>query len=371
MWWPWPYPLRHRRAVRTVAVTGITGSLGRRVSARLAVRPDVDRVVGIDVVPPEWTDPKLDVRIVDLAVPNGPDDDVVSALVGAEAVIHLAWRTPDSGPGAPGNGLSTAATNHRALDRVLRAAALTGPESLVHLSSATVYGAWADNQIPLTEDAPLRPNPEFAYAVGKAEAERALAEWAEDHPQVRVAVLRPAVTVGSPEPLYEALGATRAPRAGDGHRPVQYLHVDDLADAVVLAWDRHLAGVYNVAPDTGVQEDEARDLAGGLAKVTLPARLSRAVAAWTWQLWRRGVPVEARAYATHPWVIAPDRLKAAGWSPHYSSEEALVATDMRVHWDDLPPGRRQNYNLLLAIGGALLVAGGVAAAVAAWRRRRR
>ena len=146
---------------------------------------------------------------------------------------------------------------------------------------------------------------------------------------------------------------------------MQYLHVDDLADAVVLAWERRLSGVYNVAPDTGVREDEARALAGGVAKVTLPARLAHAVAAWTWQLWRRGVPVEARAYATHPWVVAPDRLKAAGWTPHYSSEEAIVATDMRVHWDDLPPGRRQNYNLLLAIAGAVALVGGRG------RRRRR
>jgi nucleoside-diphosphate-sugar epimerase len=235
-----------------------------------------------------------------------------------------------------------------------------------------VYGAWADNQIPLTEDTPIRPNPEFAFAVGKADAERAIAEWAEDHPEVQVAVLRPAVTVGSPQrPLYQALGATKAPRAGDGARPVQYLHVDDLAEAVVLAWEQRLSGVYNVAPDTGVREDEARALAGGVARLTLPARLSHAVAAWTWQLWRRGVPVEARAYATHPWVIAPDRLKAAGWTPHYSSEEALVATDMRVHWDDLPPGRRQNYNLLLAIGGAVALAGLAAGGVAAWRKRRR
>ena len=37
--------------MRTVVVTGIAGSLGQRVSARLTARPDVDRVVGIDVVP--------------------------------------------------------------------------------------------------------------------------------------------------------------------------------------------------------------------------------------------------------------------------------------------------------------------------------
>jgi nucleoside-diphosphate-sugar epimerase len=357
--------------VRTVVVTGIAGSLGQRVSARLTARPDVDRVVGIDVVPPDWADPKLDVRIVDLAIPQGPDDEVVTALEAADSVIHLAWRTPESNGGPTGDGLSAAATNRRALQRILRAAAIAELGSVVHLSSATVYGAWPDNQIPLTEDAPLRPNPEFAYGVGKADAERAVAEWAEEHPQVRVAVLRPAVTVGSPEPLYEALGAIKAPGAGDGRRPVQYLHVDDLAEAVIVAWEQRLSGVYNVAPDTGVREDAARALAGGVAKVTLPARLSHAVAAWTWQLWRSGVPVEARAYAIHPWVIAPDRLKAAGWAPQYSSEEALVATDMRVHWDDLPPGRRQNYNLLLAVTGAILAAGGVAALIAVWRSRRR
>ena len=36
----------------TVVVTGVAGSLGQRVAALLCARRDVDRVVGIDVVPP-------------------------------------------------------------------------------------------------------------------------------------------------------------------------------------------------------------------------------------------------------------------------------------------------------------------------------
>jgi nucleoside-diphosphate-sugar epimerase len=358
--------------VQTVVVTGVAGSLGRRVSARLADRDDIDRVIGIDVVPPDASNPKVDVRIVDLSYRSGPEDEIGRLFEGATALIHLAWRTPD-GNSASVDGGGAWEANRAALERVLRAAASSTIQSLVHLSSATVYGAWSDNQVPLTEDAPLRPNPEFFFAVGKAEAERAVAEWAEQHPAVRVAVLRPTVTVGGEErPLYRALGVPRSPGAGDGRRPVQYLHVDDLADAVVLAWERRLDGVYNVAPDTGVREDDARALAGGVARVTLPARAAHAVAAWGWQLWRRGVPAEARAYATHPWVVAPDRLKAAGWAPNYSSEEALVATDVRTHWDDLPPGRRQNYNLLIAGAGTVAVLGAIGAGVAAlWRRRRR
>jgi nucleoside-diphosphate-sugar epimerase len=224
----------------------------------------------------------------------------------------------------------------------------------------------------LTEDARLRPNPEFLFAVSKAEAERTISEWAEGHPSVGVAVLRPAVTVGSEErPLYKALGVTRSPRSGDGGRPVQYLHVDDLAQAVLVAWEMGLTGVYNVAPDAGIAEEEARALAGGVAKVTLPARAAEAVSAWSWNLWRQGVPVEARAYASHPWVVAPDRLKAAGWTPYYSSAEALVATDDRVHWDDLPPGRRQNYNLMITVIAAAGVLAAVGAVAGALRRRAR
>jgi nucleoside-diphosphate-sugar epimerase len=358
--------------VRTVVVTGVAGSLGQRVAARLAARPDLDRIVGLDVVPSAWTHPKLDMRLIDLAFDAGPGvGGLESALDGAAGLIHLAWRTPDALGTLPGDDASAATANLRALRHVLKACGQAGIPTVVHLSSATVYGAWPDNKIPLTEDARLRPNPELSFAVSKAEAERVVAQWAEDHPGVAVAVLRPAVTVGFDErPLYLALGVTRSPRSGDGGRPVQYLHVDDLSSAVVTAWEQRLTGVYNVAPDTGIREEEARALAGGVAKVTLPGRVAKAVSAWGWQLFRRGIPVEARAYATHSWVVAPDRLKATGWTPQYSSEEALVATDARPHWDDLPPGRRQNYNLILVLVAVMLGAAGVATALAALRARR-
>ena len=354
-------------------VTGVAGSLGSRLLARLLAHPGVDRVVGIDVVPCPASDPRLDARVIDLAARPGPGDpELQQALSGATAVLHTAWTVPDRRGASHRDQAAAVAANQRALARVLDGAAKAGVESVVHLSSATVYGAWADNKIPLTEDERLRPNPEFSFAVSKAEAERTLAEWADQHPAVAVAVLRPTVTVGSGDrPLYQALGITRSPRSGDGGRPVQYLHIDDLAAAVMLAWERRLAGVFNVAADAGIPEEQARALAGGVARIALPERVALAASSLGWRLWRKGVPVEARAYAAQPWVVSPDRLKAAGWVPGYSSEEALVATDERVHWDDLPPGRRQNYNLLIAVGVLAAAGTGVGVAVELIRRRRR
>jgi nucleoside-diphosphate-sugar epimerase len=359
--------------VHTVVVTGAAGGLGRRVIAVLAGRADVGRIVALDVVGGGAAEgaagPKSTVEWsrLDLARSAPSPDPLAGLVAGADAVFHLAWDTGDE------RGTTPAVTeigeaNLWALRRVL---AVTSAPVFVFLSSATVYGAWADNPVPLAEDAPIRPNPGFGFAIGKAEAERVVAEWAAAHPEVAVTVLRPCAVVGAPgRPLYRALGGTRSPKADDGARPVQFLHVDDLANAAVTAWDQGLSGTFNVAPDSGIREDTARDLAGGLSRIPLPDRMADAVGHWRWKLWRTGVPKEAAAYSHHPWVVAADRMVGAGWRPRYTSEEALVAADERSHWDDLPPGRRQEFTLLVGAAALVAAAGGLTAAVLALRRRR-
>jgi nucleoside-diphosphate-sugar epimerase len=358
----------------TVVVTGASGSLGRRVAALLA-RPDgPDRVIGVDANELDGLPAGMQNLRLDLAT-DDPDierrlDEVFS---GADAIVHLAWKTADEGKRAKAEIQLTSAANHLALERVLAAASRASVATLVHLSSATVYGAWPDNAVPLSEESPLRPNPELAFAVGKADAERVLVGWAEDHPKVAVAVLRPAPVVGATtQPLYRALTGTGVARSDDAPpRPVQFLHVDDLATAVALAVHARLRGAYNVAPDSGTTDDTARALAGGVAKVRLPGRVATMIASWGWELSRAGAPKAAQAYRTYPWVVAPDRIKAAGWVPRYSSEEALVDTDPRVHWDDLPPGKRQNYTLLVAIAAAVGVAAATGSGAVLLVRHRR
>ena len=125
-----------------------------------------------------------------------------------------------------------------AAQRLLDAAGDVGVEHVVLLSSAAVYGAWANNAMPLTEDATLRPCPDLAYAVQRAEIERRLAEWRHDHPSATATVLRPAPVVGDDGPdgwLARALHAARRVADVDGDPPSQFVHVDDLAAAVVLA----------------------------------------------------------------------------------------------------------------------------------------
>jgi nucleoside-diphosphate-sugar epimerase len=235
-----------------------------------------------------------------------------------------------------------------------------GPDArVVYTSSAMVYGAWPNNPVPLTEDAPMRPNAGFAYATAKAESERLAVEWRDANDGARLAVLRPATVLGGEEDrLTHLLRDVLPAGVADPIPPVQYLHGDDLADAVVLACTAGLDGVFNVAPDGWMSEEQAKALSAGAMAVRLPRRL---------QPWLGPeVPKEVLPYLLHPWVVANDRLRAEGWRPRYSSEEAFVAGAGVPRWQSLSLGRRQ----AIAFGGAAGALAAVAAAAAAVYRRR-
>ena len=54
---------------------------------------------------------------------------------------------------------------------------------LLYTSSATAYGFHPDNEIPLTEDSPLRGNDDFTYSKNKKEIEFIFQDFIQDHKQ--------------------------------------------------------------------------------------------------------------------------------------------------------------------------------------------
>ncbi len=159
---------------------------------------------------------------------------------------------------------------------LLADAETTGARHVVMVSSAMVYGARTNNPVPLTEQAVLRPDPEFVYARQLASAEELLEEWRVAASGRRSAVLRPAVTMAADgtSSLARALAAGLGHRFGEADPPAQFLHLDDLATAVALAVDRELDGVYNVAPDGWIPGERVRALTGEAWRLPLPERVA-------------------------------------------------------------------------------------------------
>ena len=317
----------------SVVVIGADGRTGRRLVAQLRSRTDVSDVVAVD----------SDTHVAELK----------RTLDGHDSLIHLGAAT--------------------AIGGVLEAAgSASSIERLIYRSSASVYGAWADNRVPLTEDVPLRPNPSFSFAIEHAEAERRVAEWREDHPGVRVCVLRPVPVVAPGDESWESntLGRPSSLRRAESLPVVQYLHVDDAAGAFLHALTAGLEGTFNVAPDGFVSGETARALAtSSRLVVPLPDRAASVAERWAWRLGWGGVPAEAVPYLVHPWVVANDKLVATGWAPGSTNEEALVAARKGSWWRELSPTRRQELALSVAgVTGAGLVTAAVLAIRAARRR---
>ena len=340
-----------------IAVSGVSGSVGQRLLPRLASLPDVNRLVGLDVRVPLRRAPRLEFHRVDLA-----GAELKPLLEGVDIVVHLAAIVDP----VPDEALMTRA-NVEATRHLLEAAAAVGVRKMIRVSPSWVYGAWANNPVPLTEDAPLRPNEGYLPPVHAAEIERLLAEWAGEHPGAVVTVLRSAPVLGGEAerlPARLVLGQP-AIRVRGAAPPVQVVHLDDLVSALVLAIETDLRGAYNVAAEGWLDADAARAL---LPRARVPAMPGPVLARTLDRMWWSGlgdIPPGIVPYLTHPCVIAADRLLAAGWTPAHQNEDTILDG-----LDTLPPRRSVVPAVLAGVAG-LAVAGLLVLFGVRVRRRRK
>ena len=323
------------RPVR-IAVTGSSLPLGRRVVERLK-----NQEGGFEV---------LDLASV---VPGRDEVDVI---------VHLT-------PGDHDALVARATSAVEGTPELLAHATGCSTSHIVLLSSALVYGAWPNNPVPLTEEAALRPDFGFAFARQLATVEQLVDDWRGRQPSRSTTVLRPvpAMAQDGTSGLVRALAAGMGGRMGEEDVPAQFVHLDDLADAVVLAVSRRLDGIYNVAPDGHVPGSRVRSLSGMVPRLRLPGRVAEIVADLQWRFQRGPIPPGLRPYVRSPWLVSNDRLRAEGWSPTVTNEQAFVEGTDAKWWTMLTPKRKQE----IALAGAAIGLVAVIASVTSWLRRRR
>jgi nucleoside-diphosphate-sugar epimerase len=332
-------PVQRRR----VYVRGGTSGLGKRVVAHLHDVGDLDVVVAPDLAAAHPAVRPCEV-IVDVAL---ADHDLLGQR-GESVTVGVAELLAD--------------------------AATVGADRLVVLSSAMVYGALANNPIPLTEDAVLRPDPTFVFARQLASAEAIVESWRVAAADRAVAVLRPAIPIAADgtSSLARAITAGLGQRYGEADPEAQFVHHDDVAAAVAIAVDRGLDGVYNVAPDGSIPGERVRALTGRRFRVPLPDRAADVIGSLRWRFQRGPIPPGLRPYTRYSWVVANDKLRAEGWVPSVTNEQAYVEGTEAKWWTMVTPKRRQEIALgaMVALGVIAIVAG-VVAARRWWRRRER
>jgi nucleoside-diphosphate-sugar epimerase len=197
-------------------------------------------------------------------------------------------------------------------------------------------------------------------------------EWRLVVPGRTVTVLRPALAMAADDTsgLASALAAGMGQRFGEDDPPAQFLHLDDLASAVALAAELRLDGVYNVAPDGWVAGERVRALAGAVPRLKLGDRATEVIGNLRWRFQRGPIPPGLRSYTRWSWLVANDRLKAQGWVPTVTNEQAYVEGTEAKWWTMVSPKRRQEITLGGLAAGLLVVGFGVWRGVRRAQRRR-
>ena len=221
---------------------------------------------------------------------------------------------------------------------VLDAAAATGVGQVLVTTSAVAYGAFPDNPVPLTEDDPVRGVPRFSYARDKTESDRICQLWAAQHPDRLMTIVRPCIVFGPNVDNYLVRLWTKTPFTADVGRldqQIQFVHEDDVVEAVTgLLLGRH-GGAYNVAGDGLMTMRECGELIGAPVR-KLPLKAYRGLARLMWRLRASEAPPGQVDFAIYPWIVSNEKLKRTlGWTPAHSSRETFEIT-MRAH-GKMPP----------------------------------
>lgn len=193
---------------------------------------------------------------------------------------------------------------------------------LVYLSSDEVLGA---SNIPLDEDAPLRPTQ--PYAASKAAAEMALRCYSQSY-GLELVVIRSCNLVGGdqrarkliPTAVQSLAAGLPVPVFGDGFQQREYLAVKDLCEVIWSALTRVLpAGIYNCTSGIAYQTIEVIDL------------IAKALAVEPTFAHVRDRLVHDRSYA-----MDASKLHTHGWKPTVSPADAITAAaiEMKSAWDN-------------------------------------
>jgi len=301
-----------------IAITGAAGYTGAVLIDRLQREPAFEYILAMDVRP-MLPCGKMVFIPRDVGQPLGD----VFAQHNIQAVVHLAYILR---PGRDREAVRQ--VNVGGTLNVLQACLAGKVEQILDFSSTTVYGAHEDNPPLLTEESPCRPNRGFQYAEDKVVSEQLLHKFSLEHPEIAVTILRGCVAMGPKADNFisSTLSTSLLVAIKGFDPPMQFIHEDDLLDAMLVCLRKKAKGTYNVAGNGTVTWREMVRMAKRRC-VTLPASLLYPITEGSWRVrLQNDSPSCGLDMIRYPWVASTEKIKRElGIGFRYTSKEALEA----------------------------------------------
>jgi len=309
-------PRRGAEPGEKVLITGIAGGLGRLIARRISGSYEV---TGTDRTPWEGAPAGLRLHVLDVRKRKFED---VFRTERPDAVVHLAFIRHFRAEPEVRHEVNVLGTK-----RVLEYAVAHGVKRVVVLSSGYVYGALPDNPNYMTEDFPLNVSRTYPDVRDLAEVDTLATGFLWQHPEIATTILRPVNTLGYY--VHSAIGGYLRRRLIPtimGFNPMmQFIHEEDVAEAVALALQAGTHGVYNVAGPGAVPLKVAIRETGGTA-MPVPESVARSVFR---QLFRWGLfptPAGAMDFLKYPVTLDGRRFQTeTGFRPLFTLEDIFAS----------------------------------------------
>jgi UDP-glucose 4-epimerase len=255
------------RGARRVLITGLSHYWGGMLARALERFDEVEAIVGVDSANPTT---ELE-RTEFVKVSN--QHSLIQRIVEAARIDTVidTRLTVDSTFSRPRD-----AHENNVIGTMNILAACTGADSpvrkFIFKSSAHYYGCEQDDPAFFTEEMRRPHRPRTLIERDVCDAEAAVADYADKHPNVEVSVLRFANVLGpSVDTSYTRMLALPMVPMVLGFDPrCQFVHEDDVVHALEHAATRSLPGIYNVAADGVLALSEVVSLLGKRPAPILP-----------------------------------------------------------------------------------------------------
>jgi UDP-glucose 4-epimerase len=198
-----------------------------------------------------------------------------------------------------------------------------GVQQLVVLSSSYIYGAAPENPYFMDEDSPASASRSYPEIRDLVEVDTLASAFLWRYPHIRTCVLRPVNTLGYyvHSMIGQYLRQRRVPTVMGFDPMMQFIHEEDLSEAIALALEHRLQGVFNVVGPGEVPLHTAIRETGGTA-LPLPEPVMRPLFD---RLFRWGLlpyPPGAIDYLKYPVTVSGERFgDATGFRPLFGLEE--------------------------------------------------
>lgn len=306
--------------MQRIAITGSSGYYGRKLIEHIRRESPETRLLGIDVISPREAAPHEFVQ----ADVRSPDMRAAIANFQPDTIVHLAFVVNPIRDTRLMSDINIGGTKN-----VFEAVRAIRPQRFLMASSATAYGAWPDNPVPITEDWRLKASTAFQYAADKTAVEAEVQALADELPDVAVAWTRPVIIGGKGVSNYLSRFVLNIPiivLPNGNDVPLHFVHEDDCVAATWTILQSNARGPFNVGPPDCLPLTKIAQLTNRRA-IKLPFWTMQFATTiwWGLRLPLFDFPPSLHHFIRHPWVVSPARLQnELGFQFRYSCEDTLL-----------------------------------------------